>query len=136
MLLGDVDELKVEGEGADHRRLLPQLEPANGFAQLVTRRAFPRLPREQADPLLGVEQQPLKVKAPTARRPRAWTPGWWNEPVYTSPPVPVARLDASAGTAKSPVASVPHTPAIPCTETAPIGSSIPIRSMKRTPATA
>jgi hypothetical protein len=78
----------------------------------------------------------VKVKTPTASRPSAWTPSWWKLPVYQSPPVPVARFSASAGTAKIPVASVPHTPAIPCTATAPIGSSIRILSTSRTPTTA
>ena len=50
--------------------------------------------------------------------------------------MPVARLAASAGTAKKPVASVPQTPAMPCTATAPIGSSMPMRSTARTPTTA
>ncbi len=63
-------------------------------------------------------------------------PSWSNEPVYQSPPVPVARFSASAGTAKMPVASVPHTPAMPCTATAPMGSSIRARSTASTPTTA
>ena len=50
--------------------------------------------------------------------------------------MPVARFSASAGTAKMPVASVPQTPAMPCTATAPIGSSMRIRSTSRTPRTA
>ena len=50
--------------------------------------------------------------------------------------MPVARFFASTGTANSPVASVPQTPDMPCTATAPIGSSIPMRSMKITPKTA
>ena len=50
--------------------------------------------------------------------------------------MPVARFFDSTGTAKRPVASVPQTPAMPCTETAPIGSSIPMRSTKITPTTA
>ena len=78
----------------------------------------------------------LNVKIPTASRPSACTPSWWKLPVYTSPPVPVARLSASAGTAKIPVASVPQTPARPCTETAPIGSSTRSRSTPSTPSTA
>ena len=44
--------------------------------------------------------------------------------MYTNPPVPVARFAARAGTANNPVASVPHTPDIPCTATAPIASNI------------
>ena len=76
------------------------------------------------------------VNTPTASRPTACTPSWWNEPVYTSPPVPVARFAASAGTANKPVASVPHTPDIPCTATAPIGSSMPSPSTHSTPTTA
>src|SRR5207248_7773289 len=77
-----------------------------------------------------------KVNTPTVRSPSACTPSWWNEPVYTSPPVPVARFDARAGTANRPVASVPQTPDMPWTATAPIGSSIPIRSTATTPTTA
>src|SRR6059058_2381401 len=73
---------------------------------------------------------------PTAITPSACTPSWWNEPVYTRPPVPVASFEASAGTANSPVASVHHTPDIPCTATAPIGSSIPRPSTQITPNTA
>src|ERR671913_392394 len=81
-------------------------------------------------------KEAVNVKAPTATRPRACVPSWSNEPVYQRPPVPVARFSASAGTAKMPVASVPQTPAIPCTATAPIGSSIRARSTARTPTTA
>src|SRR3954447_14846151 len=76
------------------------------------------------------------VNAPTATMPSACTPSWWKDPVYTRPPVPVARFFASAGTANSPVASVPHTPDMPCTATAPIGSSIPMDSTQITPNTA
>ena len=76
------------------------------------------------------------MKTPTASSPSACTPSWWKLPVYTSPPEPVARLSASAGTAKIPVASVPQTPASPCTETAPIGSSMRSRSTPSTPSTA
>src|SRR5204862_1067225 len=86
-----------------------------------------------------VQRQPNdaeKVNTPTATSPSACTPSWWNDPVYTRPPLPVARFDASAGTANKPVASVPHTPDIPCTATAPMGSSIPSRSTNKTPATA
>ena len=50
--------------------------------------------------------------------------------------MPVARFFASSGTANRPVASVPQTPDMPCTATAPIGSSIPILSTKITPKTA
>ncbi len=50
--------------------------------------------------------------------------------------MPVPRSFASAGTAKRPVASVPQTPESPWTATAPIGSSMPIRSTTRTPTTA
>ena len=50
--------------------------------------------------------------------------------------MPVARFSASAGTAKIPVASVPQTPAMPWTATAPIGSSMRARSTASTPTTA
>ena len=50
--------------------------------------------------------------------------------------MPVFRFFASSGTANRPVASVPQTPENPCTATAPIGSSIPIRSTRITPKTA
>ena len=46
-------------------------------------------------------------------------------------PCRCASFAASAGTANRPVASVPQTPARPCTATAPIGSSIPIRSTQQ-----
>ena len=38
------------------------------------------------------------------------------------PPLPVASFSASAGTVKKPSESVPHTPAMPCAESAPTGS--------------
>src|SRR5919202_1458014 len=76
------------------------------------------------------------VNAPTAARPRSCTQTWCSEPVKTKPPRPVPRLAASAGTAKRPVAIVPHTPEAPWTATAPIGSSIPSRSTTSTPVTA
>src|SRR3954452_10893037 len=50
--------------------------------------------------------------------------------------MPVASFDASGCAAKSPQASVPQTPDMPCTATAPIGSSMPIRSTQITPTTA
>ena len=50
--------------------------------------------------------------------------------------MPVASLSASAGTANRPVARVPQTPDMPCTATAPIGSSILILSTRMTPKTA
>ena len=49
--------------------------------------------------------------------------------------MPVARFFASCGTVKKPSASVPQMPDMPCTATAPTGSSIPIRSTKSTPTT-
>ena len=75
----------------------------------------------------------VNVNTPTASSPSAWVPSWSKLPVYQSLPCPVARFSASAGTAKIPVASVPQTPAIPWTATAPIGSSIRMRSTSRTP---
>src|SRR5439155_26991064 len=56
VLLGDVDELEVDRERSDHRGLLVEREPAHGTTQLVARRAFASLPRQQADLLLGGEQ--------------------------------------------------------------------------------
>ena len=76
------------------------------------------------------------MKTPTATRPSACTPSWYGEPVYRSPPWPTPTVAASAGTARSPVASVPQTPARPCTATAPIGSSMPRRSTSGTATTA
>src|SRR3954451_10195269 len=89
--------------------------------------------------LCSVHRHPYDVanpNAPTATRPSACTPSWWKPPPYTRPLVPVARFDERIGTAKRPHASVPQTPDMPCTATAPIGSSMPIRSTKMTPNTA
>src|SRR5437763_9790497 len=77
-----------------------------------------------------------KVKTPTQTRPIACTESCLNDPVYTRPPVPVARFLARRGTAKSPQARVPQTPDMPWTATAPIGSSMPIFSTQMTPKTA
>ena len=49
--------------------------------------------------------------------------------------MPVASFSASAGTVRKPSESVPQTPAMPCAASAPTGSSIPIRSTRRTPKT-
>ena len=56
MLLGDVDELEVDGEGPDHRRLPIEREQAHRIPQLVARPTLARLPREQPDPFLRGEQ--------------------------------------------------------------------------------
>src|SRR2546430_1625258 len=58
VLLRDVDELEVDGERTDHRRLLIERERAHRVPQLHARRTLARLPREQADSLLGGEQLP------------------------------------------------------------------------------
>jgi hypothetical protein len=59
VLLGDVRQLEVEAEGAQHLRLALEIELANGLPQRLpaggpARRA--RLAREPPDPLFLIEQ--------------------------------------------------------------------------------
>ena len=58
MLLGDVRELEIEGERAQHRRLLPRRQPVHGLGQLGRggRVALPAGACEAPDPLLELEQ--------------------------------------------------------------------------------
>ncbi len=58
VLLGDVRELEVEGERAQHRRLLPGRERVHGLGQLGRggRVTLPAGAGEAADPLLELEQ--------------------------------------------------------------------------------
>ena len=69
VLLGDVRELEVEGEGPEHGRLLGGRQPAHRLGELGRRGRvpLPAGPGEAADPLLELEQR----ARPPARRARA-----------------------------------------------------------------
>jgi hypothetical protein len=56
VLLGDVRELEVHRERAQHLALAVEVERANRVVQLVPRRALPGRPGEGADPLLADEE--------------------------------------------------------------------------------
>jgi len=57
VLLGDVCELEVEGEGAQHARLPLERQRLDGFLDLLVRRAGARRARERAHPLDVLEQR-------------------------------------------------------------------------------
>ena len=64
-------------------------------------------------------------------------PNWWKLPCVDEAVRGRWRVcRPTRGTAKRPVARVPQTPDMPCTATAPIGSSILIFSTRMTPKTA